>query len=73
MSEYPKVAQLKTVGDFRVRLLELGLDLPVDDAILTAEQGSPMAQPLQIGPGRFRFTDFQATKNPQRFYRVSSP
>src|SRR5207245_7565916 len=32
------------------RLAELGLDLPVDDAILTAEQGSPLAKPLQIGP-----------------------
>src|SRR5258708_695535 len=50
MSDYPKIAQLKTVADFRARLVELGLELPVDDAILTAEQGSPMAQPLQIGP-----------------------
>jgi NADPH2 dehydrogenase len=50
MSEYPKVAQLKTVGDFRARLAELGLDLPVDDAIVTAEQGSPLAAPLRIGP-----------------------
>jgi NADPH2 dehydrogenase len=50
MSEYPKVAQLKTVGDFRARLAELGLDLPVDDTILTADQGSPLAAPLQIGP-----------------------
>src|SRR2546423_1826643 len=50
MSDYPKIAQLKTVADFRARLAELGLDLPVDDAILTAQQGSPLARPLQIGP-----------------------
>jgi NADPH2 dehydrogenase len=50
MSDYPKVAQLKTVGDFRARLVELGLELPVDDGVLTAEQGSPLAQSLKIGP-----------------------
>src|SRR3954467_13995196 len=50
MSEYPKIAQLKTVSDFRARLAELGLDLWVDDAVLTAEQGSPLAAPLQMGP-----------------------
>jgi NADPH2 dehydrogenase len=52
MSEYPKIAQLKTVQTFRDRLAELGLDLPVDDAILTAAHGSPLAQPMQIGPLR---------------------
>jgi 2,4-dienoyl-CoA reductase-like NADH-dependent reductase (Old Yellow Enzyme family) len=52
MSEYPKIAQLKTVADFRARLSELGLELPVDDTILTARQGSPLAQPMQIGPLR---------------------
>ncbi len=50
MSEYPKVAQLKSVGALRERLVELGLELPVDDAILTAAQGSPLAQPIGIGP-----------------------
>jgi 2,4-dienoyl-CoA reductase-like NADH-dependent reductase (Old Yellow Enzyme family) len=46
---YPKIAQLKTVAAFRERLAELGLELPTDDAILTAEQGSPLAQPINIG------------------------
>ncbi len=46
---YAKIAQLKTVESFRERLNELGLRLPVDDQILTAEQGSPMAQPIRIG------------------------
>jgi len=47
---YPKVAQLKTVEAFRERLSELGLDLPVDDTILSREQGSPLADPIAIGP-----------------------
>lgn len=47
--QYPKVAQLKTVALFRARLTELGLDLPLDDAILTAAQGSPLAEPITIG------------------------
>ena len=50
MAEYPKVAQLKSVEAFRARLAELALELPVDDEILTAEKGSPLAAPLQIGP-----------------------
>jgi len=45
-NRFIKVAQLKTVEAFRDRLSELGLDLPCDDAILTREQGSPMASPL---------------------------
>jgi NADPH2 dehydrogenase len=52
MSDYPKIAQLKTVAAFRARLVELGLELPVDEAILTAAQGSPLAEPIQIGPFR---------------------
>jgi 2,4-dienoyl-CoA reductase-like NADH-dependent reductase (Old Yellow Enzyme family) len=50
MSDYPKIAQLKTVAAFRARLAELGLELPVDDAVLTAAQGSPLAQPISLGP-----------------------
>lgn len=46
---YPKIAQLKSVEDFCARLAELELDLPVDEAILTAEAGSPLAQPLKVG------------------------
>jgi 2,4-dienoyl-CoA reductase-like NADH-dependent reductase (Old Yellow Enzyme family) len=46
---YPKIAQLKNVEAFRARLQALGLDLPVDDQILTAEQGSPLAAPIRIG------------------------
>lgn len=46
---YLKVAQLKSIEAFRQRLLELGIDLPADEAIKTAAQGSPLAQPLTIG------------------------
>lgn len=46
---YPKVAQLKSVEQLRARLAELNLDLPVDDEVLSAGEGSPLAQPLQLG------------------------
>ncbi|MGE3780437.1 MAG: NADH:flavin oxidoreductase, partial [Pirellulaceae bacterium] len=46
---YPKVAQFKTPAAFRERLAELGLELPVDDRVLSARDGSPLAQPLRIG------------------------
>jgi 2,4-dienoyl-CoA reductase-like NADH-dependent reductase (Old Yellow Enzyme family) len=49
MSEYPKVAQFKSAAAFRSRLAELGLELPVDDEILSAEAGSPLASPLVVG------------------------
>jgi 2,4-dienoyl-CoA reductase-like NADH-dependent reductase (Old Yellow Enzyme family) len=46
---YPKIAQLKDVAALRERLSELGLDLPIDERVLTAAEGSPLAQPLKIG------------------------
>jgi len=46
---YPKIAQLKTVDVFRQRLSQLGCDLRVDDEILSAAAGSPMAAPLDVG------------------------
>lgn len=51
-SSYPKVAQLKSVAALRGRLEELGVSLPIDEEILSAEQGSPLAAPLVMG----RFT-----------------
>ncbi|MEQ8790118.1 MAG: NADH:flavin oxidoreductase [Pirellulaceae bacterium] len=47
--DYPKVAQLKSVEALRARLEQLGVELPIDDKIQTAEEGSPLAQPLKIG------------------------
>ncbi|MEZ6148930.1 MAG: NADH:flavin oxidoreductase [Pirellulaceae bacterium] len=46
---YPKVAQLRTVDRFQTRLAELGLSIPCDEKLLAAQDGSPLAQPLQIG------------------------
>ena len=48
-ASYPKVAQLKSVDQLRERLGELEVALPVDDEILTAAAGSPLAEPLTIG------------------------
>ncbi|MCA9213527.1 MAG: NADH:flavin oxidoreductase [Planctomycetales bacterium] len=48
MEKYPKIAQLKTVEQFKSRLGELGLELPCDDQILTRPD-SPMAAPYKVG------------------------
>lgn len=48
-SRFPKVAQLKTLIAFRQRLTELGLELPVDERVLTASEGSPLAASLDVG------------------------
>jgi NADPH2 dehydrogenase len=49
MSTYPKVAQLKNPAALTARLAELGLELPLEERILTAAENSPLAQPLTIG------------------------
>ncbi len=46
---YPKIGQFKSADDLRMRLQELQLDLPVDNEILTGENGSPLNLSLQIG------------------------
>ncbi|MBN02187.1 MAG: NADH:flavin oxidoreductase [Planctomycetaceae bacterium] len=46
-----KITKLKSVHDFCARLQELGIDLPVDDQILMADE-SPLAEPGQIGSHR---------------------
>ncbi|TWT30615.1 NADH:flavin oxidoreductase [Blastopirellula retiformator] len=47
--KYEKIAQLKSVETFRQRLQTLGISLPCDDQILTAEAGSPLAEPVKWG------------------------
>ena len=47
-TSYPKVAQLKDVAAFRARLAELGLDVPVDEHVLSAAEGSPLAGPISV-------------------------
>ncbi|MBI1375272.1 MAG: NADH:flavin oxidoreductase [Phycisphaera sp.] len=46
---YKRIGHLKTVDAFRDYMTELGLDLPMDDAPLSAAEGSPLAQPIDIG------------------------
>ena len=46
---YPRIAQFKDVASFRQRLAELGLELPLDDRVLSAAEGSPLAAPMEIG------------------------
>jgi 2,4-dienoyl-CoA reductase-like NADH-dependent reductase (Old Yellow Enzyme family) len=47
-ASYPKIAQLKTVDALRARLDELGIALPIDDRVLSAVEGSPLAQPIKF-------------------------
>ena len=49
---YTKIAQLRTIDALQARLDELDLELPSDDNILTADQGSPLAAPQLIGDFR---------------------
>jgi hypothetical protein len=46
---YPRVAQLRDVPAFRERLHELDLTLPIDDDVLSAAAGSPLAAPINVG------------------------
>lgn len=32
-----------------------------------------LGAPVELAPGKFQFTDPQATNHPRRFYRVCSP
>jgi NADPH2 dehydrogenase len=47
-TKYPKIAQMRSADALRGRLAELGLALPMDDAVLSAADGSPMAEPIVI-------------------------
>jgi len=47
---FPRIKSLRDVNAFRARLAELDLDLPCDDAALSTAEGSPLAQPLALGP-----------------------
>jgi 2,4-dienoyl-CoA reductase-like NADH-dependent reductase (Old Yellow Enzyme family) len=47
---YPRIAQFKSAAALRQRLVELDIWLPLDEHILTAEAGSPLARPLPFGP-----------------------
>jgi 2,4-dienoyl-CoA reductase-like NADH-dependent reductase (Old Yellow Enzyme family) len=46
---FPKIGHFKDVAAFRARLAELGLDLPCDESMQSASQGSALAQPIDVG------------------------
>jgi NADPH2 dehydrogenase len=46
---YARIGAFKSVSQFREYVAELGLELPCDDTVLSAADGSPMALPLSIG------------------------
>jgi len=48
MGTYSKIAQLRDVEAFCRYLEEGGMDLPCDQQVLRGEEGSPLAEPLQI-------------------------
>ena len=45
---FQRIGHIKDINAFRAYLSELGLSLPCDDRILSAADGSPLAQPLQV-------------------------
>lgn len=45
---YPKLTQYKTTAALQARWAELGWSIPCDERILTAAEGSPMAQPIEV-------------------------
>ncbi len=46
---YRRVGQIKTEAEFRAHLAAIGVDLPMDERILSAADGSPLAEPMTIG------------------------
>jgi 2,4-dienoyl-CoA reductase-like NADH-dependent reductase (Old Yellow Enzyme family) len=46
---FPKVGHFRSVEDLAARLNALGVRLPFDPQPLSAAQGSPLAQPLDVG------------------------
>jgi len=50
MPAYPRIARFRTSADLRSHLAALGAPIPLDDAILSAGEASPLAAPLVLGP-----------------------
>jgi 2,4-dienoyl-CoA reductase-like NADH-dependent reductase (Old Yellow Enzyme family) len=48
-TNYPRVAQLRDVAALRERLTELSQSLPIDEEVLSAAAGSPLAAPIKVG------------------------
>ena len=46
---FPRVARFRSAEDLRTHLRALSAPIPLDDAILSAAAGSPLAEPIAIG------------------------
>ncbi len=49
VDEFPKIGHFKSVAEFSRHLASLGIELPCDERVLSSAEGSPMAQPLDVG------------------------
>jgi 2,4-dienoyl-CoA reductase-like NADH-dependent reductase (Old Yellow Enzyme family) len=50
VSAHPRIARFRTAADLRSHLAAIAAPIPLDDAVLSATDGSPLATPLPIGP-----------------------
>ncbi len=50
-SEFPRIGHFKRIRELRDHIEHLGLNLPTDDAVLSAAAGSPLARPLVVASG----------------------
>ena len=46
---FPRVARFRTTADLRAHLATLAAPIPLDDDVLSAANGSPLADPIDIG------------------------
>ena len=49
---YPRVARFRSTPDLRAHLTTLQSPIPLDDAVLSAAEGSPLAAPINLGDRR---------------------
>jgi len=47
---FPRVARFRTAAELRAHATAIGAPIPLDDAALSAAEGSPLAGPLPLGP-----------------------
>lgn len=49
---FPRIARLRRVDDLRSHCTAIAAPIPLDDAVLDAAEGSPLAAPIAIGDRR---------------------
>ena len=49
---FPRIARFRTAADLRAHCATIGAPIPLDDAVLAAAAGSPLAAPLDVGGRR---------------------